>query len=458
MTTRGLSLMIAVIVPGPLAFGEPEAPLTLESAMDIAETHSFSLRIAGKEVEAARDRKRQTTGTLFPSLSVTGQSVWNDPKTNDLVGLMNGPQQLIPKVTRTGALTVAQPITGFGALLLKVQADALAVDGAAEGAEAARLGARIGGAQAFLAAQKAAQFLEIAKTNLEAVRHQRADGSALRDAGRLTEADSMRLELGVAEAQSQLIQAQAAFDVARAALAEATGKEAASVTLAPAGESQWERSQQKPLGGSPPAFQVNAVAEVRRARTQVGIARFYQAASLVDYAPSLNFFASYSRNFLATDLVITSPINPSQVLEVFPADKNRDLFTFGLNLDWKVWDWGARKARFQEMTANQEQARLGLEATESAARLEERQAVSLLEAAREALDAAKSQVRFAEQAHSLTTSRFQVGEATTTDLMVSTRDLTGALGQLANVRGNLDLSWLRLQKSRGQRPSVLHPS
>ena len=79
-------------------------------------------------------------------------------------------------------------------------------------------------------------------------------------------------------------------------------------------------------------------------------------------------------------------------------------------------------------------------------------------AAREALDAAKSQVRFAEQAHSLTTSRFQVGEATTTDLMVSTRDLTGALGQLANVRGNLDLSWLRLQKALGQRPSVLPPS
>jgi outer membrane protein TolC len=184
----------------------------------------------------------------------------------------------------------------------------------------------------------------------------------------------------------------------------------------------------------------------------VRIAEYYKIASELDYLPSLNAFVRYERDLEAKDT--TYPPPPSPGGKNFDQADVQDKYSYGLQLKWNIWDWGTRWGKTEEYEANVARAKVAKDAAESAVRLEVRQAVLSLQGLIDGLESSKSSVRLAEEVYRLTKARFQNGQATSNDVIAAERDQTRARGGLVNVRGDIDLAWLKLQRSMGDKPEI----
>jgi outer membrane protein TolC len=97
---------------------------------------------------------------------------------------------------------------------------------------------------------------------------------------------------------------------------------------------------------------------------------------------------------------------------------------------------------------------LAVESAESGIRLDVTKSFWALKGALESLDTAKTSIKLAEEIYRLTQVRFRNGQATSTDVVAAERDQTKARGGLVNIRADLDLAWLQLQRSIGKSPEL----
>lgn len=445
--------------------------LDIETAMSMAEKASFLARTNSFLREEAELRRSQTLRSAGPSLTADVTAAWNakNPR-NELLADSGDPRASDRNVT--GTLTLAQPIVGLGALLLKVEADTLAADIARANEQQSQKDARFTGAEAYSRALKSEQLLSIARAALGVVEKQRRDAEALFQSGRLNKADVLRLDLAVSDSKAQLAQAESTRALAFLSLAETVGVPDTTVLkLRSSDQSEWEqRKQNAPEYSEALRVALERRADVANAGRQVEIAEFYNVAGKLDYVPSLNAFVRYQYDFLAKDTAVPDqkallgqlwsapPPPPGQSRGPFPTKaygKNdiNDSLSYGLNLNWKIWDWGARSARNSELAVALDRARVGQNASLSRVRVEVAQALLEFRAGLETLESARSSVRFAEEAYRLTNLKFQSGTATTVELVTAERDQTRARGGLVTSRGDVDLAWLKLQRALGNAPS-----
>ena len=449
--TIGAAVLAVISGSHSAAFAQAKGqPLDIEKAMELAQKNSFSVRAATESVNESEAQGNETVAAMGPRLDADGQMVWFSKSVNKAAGNTIGTTSVPDRATNAG-ITLSQPLVGLAAWFLKIKADALSTRISRNNENQSVNDARTNAADAFLRFTKAEELVKISKLSLSVSEKQRTDADAQFRAGKLNKADVLRLELAVSDAKTQFTQAQSAREISLLSLGEQIGiPDVKSFSVVAPSDSMWERKKLT----VPPAEQVLKLAydnrnEVKNAEDGIEIAEYYKKASEVDYLPSINAFARYSRDFETKDV----PLKPPLITTAYSKKDIQDSFSYGLKFNWALWDWGSRGQRTTEYQAKVSKARIGKEGAESGVRLDATRAQLELQAAVESLGTSKSSVAFAEEVYRLTQVKFVNGSATATDLVTAERDQTRARAGLVNARGDVDLAWIKLQKAEGIQPT-----
>jgi OMF family outer membrane factor len=422
--------------------------LTLAEAMKMAEERNIATQSSKLNKEIAEAKIGQAKGSLYPRLDMDAQRIWFQKSANELVG--KSPQ--FPSRVTTAGIQLVQPIIGMAPLFLQIQAATLQSESASLDESTSKRDVRILGAQAFLNAQKALQLISIAELSHQVSESLFKESKAQLRAGKISQADSMRFELALTEAKQQLSLAHFTYKIAHSALLEILNRPSEIVTLEAPKESRWEASGLSISDLETTQLQAKeGRSEAKNASSNVKVAQYYKLASELDYLPSLNFFTRYERDFEAKDSTVPAT-GPSATK--YSKKDIQDKFSFGLQLKWTLWDWGTRSHRSEEFISQVQKAKLAVESAESGIRLDVTKSFWALKGALESLDTAKTSIKLAEEIYRLTQVRFRNGQATSTDVVAAERDQTKARGGLVNIRADLDLAWLQLQRSIGKSPEL----
>jgi outer membrane protein TolC len=166
--------------------------------------------------------------------------------------------------------------------------------------------------------------------------------------------------------------------------------------------------------GKPEAMEAQALEnrpDLKKAKLRVQQANYDTRAKKAEYIPDVSLAFDY---FTTSNFGNALPGNIAAV---------------GLQLTWEPWDWGRKRHELAEKRDKEEQARVGVSATERAVLLEVRNARRQLEAARRQLALSDAAERAARQKLKEVQAQFQQEAALSRDLFSSQSDLASADSQ-----------------------------
>jgi len=150
---------------------------------------------------------------------------------------------------------------------------------------------------------------------------------------------------------------------------------------------------------------------VKKAKLQVQQADYDTRAKKAEYIPDVS---------VAFDYYTTANFE-----NVLPSN----IGTVGLSLRWEPWDWGRKRKEYEEKRAKEEQAKVGVDATERAVVLEVRNACRQLENARRQLTLSDASERAAQQKLKEVQEKVRREAALSRDLFEAQSDLASADSQ-----------------------------
>jgi outer membrane protein len=287
----------------------------------------------------------------------------------------------------------------------------------------------------FLRVFEAQALEQIASSSVHELGDQVTVAKARLSSGVITNADLLRIEVAVANAEQQALEAHSQGATARAQLFAAIGLspgEAAELTLV-APEARLAAVRAK--GSSPSLAALLPQArdhrpELARQGHLISAADRQIGARTYALLPDIDVEGAYVR----TDGQVFAPPNSAYL---------------GIKASWAIWEWGAsdlqRKAahvladaarRDQEMLARQIEAELGASLAQG-------------DAARGAVGTAEKAVASAEEAYRVTDAALKAGTATTTDLLESQSALSQARLNLTRAQYELVLADVALARASG---------
>lgn len=152
-----------------------------------------------------------------------------------------------------------------------------------------------------------------------------------------------------------------------------------------------------------------------------------------DYWPSVGITGMYA----SSDAEPAEPYEPVDTLSV------------GVNLTFRLWDGGLRRANLEQALARKRQAEQQQRDTARAIIVEVERAFLNLSTRRSTLTALEDQLRFARENFTAVERQFKFGLANSVDVVDANTLLTTAERQLADARLSLALSRLELERATG---------
>jgi outer membrane protein TolC len=443
--TRTLAVLAAALCTASLAEAAPRT-LTIDDAVALALKTSPRLAAQRARAEAGDVTAGSVGRRMLPSIHVSDEAqVWNKPFAVVFPGAGTGGTTGMPttapgfvvrdKRTNTFVASFDQPLLGlfrakdeFASLTEQAAGDRAQID-----ATESDLRATV--ETQFLRVFEAQALEQIASASVHELGEQVTVAKARLASGVITNADLLRIEVAVANAQQQALEAHSQGETARAQLFAAIGLmpgEAAELTLVePAARLAAARG--RGIGPSLAALLPQAQAhrpELARQAHLVTAADKQIGARTFALLPDIDLEGAYVR----TDGQVFAPPNSAYL---------------GLKANWAIWEWGAsdlqRKAaaiqadaahRDQEMLARQIEAELTASLAQG-------------DAARGAVDSADKALASAQEAYRVTDAALKAGAATTTDLLESQSALTQARLNLTRAQYELVLSDVALAHATG---------
>lgn len=441
-----LAVLVAFVVGGPAvaAAQAPEGPaattvatnVTLEEAIAEATGEHPNIARARADRRAAEAQRKQARANFGPTLSASaGIQFWNDEITfstspgGDQVPQLPPPQtpyeeiiaglftQSEPTVVRDQvtwdvALTISQPLGPLYSIYHGYRATEFAEEAAEEQVGQVSRDQAREAAVAYFRVLQAQAILETAQQSVEQLAAQVETVSVLVEAGATTPSQRMRIEVALAAAEQEVIQARSRVRLAQSNLAVALGRNAQERV----GANAVDADTLPGVAGSPEDAVEAAVAnrpELRQLELGIEAAESGVKAEEGTYIPQLVAVGQYSHT-------------EGQGLA------GTDTAFVGLSLDWTLWQWGARYYAVDEAEAQV----VSLEATQEQTRrqigLQAKMAWYDLESAVEAYGVAERAVAQAEEAYRVESVRYEAGKSTSTDLL----DAQSALTEARNNRNN----------------------
>jgi outer membrane protein len=405
--------------------------LTVEQAADLAVTVSPALRSARARSHANEDQAKSMRGRLLPTVNVSDEwQRWDSTFEPSL-----GPgASLRARDLNTNMFVVSagQPLLGLlhlssdhGALTASAQATAYDV-------KTLEANLREDIRTQFIRMFEAHALAGVARASQAQLGEQLVVAKEKLSAGVLTPADVLRLNVAVANAKQQEIQADAAEQVARTSLLLALGQEAQDTTIEFVEPTTPDSVEN--VDGDLRRLLAKAVAsrsEIRSAdlvaRSADRGARSRAYALLPDVDLEAGYLHSTGQTFVKTNSAFV-----------------------GLKANWQIWDWGARWYQHRQADAQAEAARE--QARETRRRVETEVAAKLanVKATASALDTGRTAIGSAEEAYRVTTVLLGAGSANTTDLLDAQSALTQARLNFARSRYEYALARMQLERALGE--------
>jgi len=427
---------LCALPPAPALAGPAGRVLTMEQAVEEALARNAALHGRRAESTADHEEARSARGRLLPSLSITAlYADLGSPEQANLGGLLatgaTGSAPVRNVWIGAGLATASQPLLG----LLHASQDYAAASRLADASEA-----EVRAAESELREQVESSYLslfeertvrDIARASADALRAQLRSTQAKLDEGAATRADVLRVRVAVANADQERIEAEVRERVARASLLTLVGlaPDTPDVDFAePADDSAGAvlvRSEETE------AFALGHRSEVRAAVEREAAAHHSRVAAELRLLPELNATAAYVRL-----QGLSSGIPP-------------DFFAFGLNLDWKVWDFGATYYASRAARGREEAAAAALDGVRSRVALDVVRSREETRAAEHALSVARDAIDQAEEAFRVTAELLGSGAATTTDLLDAQSSLSRAKLNLVRARYGVERARSALRRALG---------
>ena len=408
--------------------------LTIDEAVALALRSNPRLAAARARAESGEALASSTGRRMLPSIHVSDEAqYWNAP-----FSVAFGPMALTVRdqKTNTFAAAAAQPLVG----LLRANDEQTA-----QAEQSAAQRAQVAAAESDLRATVETQFLHV----FEAVALEQIAASSIRElsdqvtvakarlaSGVITKADLLRIEVAVANAQQQALEARSQAQTARAQLFAAIGiapSDAAEFTLVEPTERLNAARNSKPAGtlGSLLPLAAQRRPELMQYAHLVSAAERQRRASGFALLPDIDFEAAYVR----TDGQQFAPKNSAYV---------------GLKANWAIWEWGATELQHKAAAIQAEAAQRDREMLERQIESELTASLAQGDAARGAVGSADKAVASAEEAYRVTDAAVKAGSQTTTDLLQAQSELTQARLNLIRAQYELVLSDVALARATGR--------
>jgi outer membrane protein TolC len=393
LLARGQDLTLRPTVLSAVRAAEQQSSLpelTLEQAVELAVANNSSLKTASLETQRAADdlnanRTRRFANTQITALGgqlVTKPSVTfpaGSLGTYSATGPIPGTNQKIEIARKPAGIVdvlVSQPLSTQYQLHLQLKALALGVEGTRQDQEKTRQEVVDQVRRAYYAVVETQSVQDSLLASLPYYEESRR--LALENRGKETILESDLLNTG-----AQLLKIQNAISDANDKVASVSEKlndlmgrdihtqfRVAEVDDADADLAPPEAMEERALQDRP---------ELKKAKLQVQQADYDARAKKAEYIPELSVAFSYytTANF---ENVLPSNIG-----------------TVGLSLKWEPWDWGRKRQEYAEKRVKEEQAKVGVSATERSVQLEVRNACRQLENTRRQLALSDATERAARQ-------------------------------------------------------------
>jgi outer membrane protein TolC len=409
-----------------------ERVLTVEQVVQLVEQNNPSVLQYLAQAESGRDLARSAGAKMLPSFHVNEEyQLWNEAYI-----IPFGKTVFPVREQNTNALSVSadQPLLGLLHLSHEHDAQTRAAEATEAQLETARADLKAAVESQYLHLFEARALEEIAQTSQKELSEQVAVTQAKLNAGVLTTADLLRVQVAVANARQQELLAKSQEDIARANLLGAIGLPQEDVTtrfVEPSALLVRARESPPKLADA----QTQAMAqrpELKQKHLQVDALQHVEKGHLFSLLPEVDAEASYLR----TDGSIFNPKNAGFV---------------GVKASWAIFEWGAswyaRKAAAEQTEAARRDAesegrQIGIEVSSDLAQSSVIAAV---------IDVAQQTITSAEEAYRVTQALLKAGSATTTDLLDAEAALTQARLNLTRARYEQGVAAVTLGRSLGAR-------
>jgi outer membrane protein TolC len=281
--------------------------------------------------------------------------------------------------------------------------------------------------------QEANQQVEIEQQAVEQANQTLRDAELLQEAGLGTRFDVIRGQVDLANSEQALTQAIATQSIARRQLSESLGLgQQVEVTIADEIEpvEPWELSLEETI-----VLAYRNRAELEQQLVQREIEEENRRIALSALRPQVSVFASYN------------------VLDILDDDFDGSTgYTIGAQLQWRLFDGGAARARKRQAEIDLELAEVAFEQERNQIRLQVEQAYFGFQANEQNIKTAAAAVQLAEESLRLARLRFQAGVGTQTDVIDAQTELTRARGNLLTAIVNYNNSIASLRRAVSNTP------
>lgn len=418
-TTACLLLLLLWACPRPALAVEYALPDLYRIALERSE----KVGIARENVTFARLEKNRAVAMLLPKLTAFGtRQQYTDDRYNDLDILIQ------PKRTDVWGVradqTLSLSLREFTALS-EARND---ITRAGHDLDAVRETYLLQVARSYYGVLMATKGLDIAKSNLERVSKYREAAFSRLKVGEITKTVLLRAESELSGARSDLVRAQNALALARSSLARVAGIEG-EYTL---------REEPFRAAGEAPLTDLKSTAyasrpELRSLEEQVRIAGQEVTYARGAYWPNLSMAGVYQNSDQAPE---TLTFNDRSVYGA-------------LSLNFPFFEGGLRVAEVQEAKTRERQAKLQYEDARKSVGMEVESAYLDLATRRGQLKFLEDQAAFARDNYRGVSRQFELGLASSIDVIDANDLLVSSERQLAEALYSYQLSILSLEQATG---------
>lgn len=410
--------------------------LDLETIIQRTIVHSKAIERAQHDLNAQVERTRSNWANVAPRV----QADYNELHFKDKLIAPFGPQSLLVRddKSKTGTLSIVQPITGLYALSEKAHFEE-------EQKHLSELDVKIttrdlsfSVAEVYVRAIQAKNMQQVLKDSVFAVEQQRDNARILERAGRITHADTLRFELALSEAKAAASKVHAQLEILRGHLAEVIGEKSLSIDAIP---TNLPELKQDALPS--PDILIEEAQRTRldldKARSAKRMVEFGTKLAYAQFSPQVNLFARWEKNFGELTALSGERVTP----------------VYGVQVTWQIWNNGSQIFDLRESFEREAASRAGYEEAEKWVRLDALKSVEEAKSLIETRELAKVAVQQAEETYRIEEAQFRTGNKSSTDLVLTHSALSGARGRFVSAQADLVLAHFQVQKARGvERPMV----
>ena len=399
-------VLCLLLQPSPAAPGGDAAPLTLAEAVRISLERHPDIGKAQASAEVLKGKIREVRAAAFPDVSIGANAMrWRDPSLLNASGLDKFPEELrnalVPSAVNIFdySISVKQPLYTAGKVGTALRLASIEAEGSEIDIDRAKQNLAVEVVKAFYALMWAERNEKlVVETQEQKARHAEMARTRFRN-GVATEVDLLRSEVAVANGLPDLVRARNAIKQARALLNYYLGRPVESPTRISGefAETGWDEADLETLNK-----------EAIRRRPELLRLRINERSS----AAQLELARAESRMWVdfngAYGIVSRQPSNLFNPLYA--------RWNTGVSFTLPVFDGFRRSGLVWQATANGRAASLERDKNERQVRLSVQQGLDDLTAAREAVTAARANLRQAERVLEMTQANYQHGAATTLDV------------------------------------------